>query len=72
MASCLVPQDIYVDWSLNILYKCHEKWVTYVVEITERVDVQDVDIHRRKEQIGQETGEHMPWIESQQAPESVY
>jgi hypothetical protein len=36
--------------------------MSYIMQVTERVDVQDVGEAGSDEKILQETGEHVPWI----------
>ena len=40
---------------------------THVVEIAERIDVENVDVHGREEHVWDEACEHVPWVERQEA-----
>ncbi len=43
-----------------------------IIEVTEGIYVEDVDIHRREEHIRYETGEHMPWIKREDTGGKIY
>jgi hypothetical protein len=42
-----------------------------VVRVTERVDIDNVDVSWGQEKVLQEAGEHMPWIQEEEADDKV-
>lgn len=44
---------------------------TYIVEIAERVDGEDVEIHRRQDDVWNKTGKHVPRVKGHKARREV-